>query len=198
MGGHDPYSSSKGCAELVSSAFRRSFLKNSEIGMATARAGNVIGGGDWAKDRLVPDILRALQAGEPVLIRNPHAIRPWQHVLEPLSGYLLLAESLHAHGQVYAEGWNFGPRDEDAQSVQWIAEHLCEGWGVGASWALQPGDHPHEASYMKLDISKARQRLQWAPRWSLKTALKQVTEWHQAWLSRQDMRAVCLYQISKY
>ena len=198
MGGHDPYSNSKGCAELVSSAFRRSFLKNSGIKLATARAGNVIGGGDWAKDRLVPDILRALQAGKPVLIRNPHAVRPWQHVLEPLSGYLLLAESLHTHGQVYAEGWNFGPRDEDARPVQWIVEHMCKEWDEGASWAMQPGDHPHEASYLKLDISKALQRLQWAPRWSLETALKQITEWHQAWLSRQDMRAVCLNQISEY
>ena len=198
MGGHDPYSNSKGCAELVSSAFRRSFLKNSCIKLATARAGNVIGGGDWAKDRLVPDILRALQAGKPVLIRNPHAVRPWQHVLEPLSGYLLLAESLYTQGQVYAEGWNFGPRDEDSRPVQWIVEHMCKEWDDGASWALQPGDHPHEASYLKLDISKALQRLQWAPRWSLETALKHITEWHQAWLSRQDMSAFCLKQISEY
>lgn len=198
MGGHDPYSNSKGCAELVSSAFRRSFLKNSGIAMATARAGNVIGGGDWAKDRLVPDVLRALQTGKPVLIRNPHAIRPWQHVLEPLSGYLLLAENLYTQGQVYAEGWNFGPRDEDVRPVQWIVEHMCDVWDDGASWTLQAGDHPHEASYLKLDISKALQRLQWAPRWSLETALKFITEWHHAWLSHQDMRAVCLNQISQY
>ncbi|WP_374587308.1 CDP-glucose 4,6-dehydratase [Ideonella dechloratans] len=198
MGGHDPYSNSKGCAELVSSAYRKSFLKDAGIPMATARAGNVIGGGDWALDRLVPDILRALQAQEPVLIRNPHAIRPWQHVLEPLSGYLLLAEQLYTQGQTAAEGWNFGPRDEDARPVQWIVEHLCACWGNGASWTLQPGEHPHEANFLKLDISKARQRLQWAPRWSLETALTHITAWHQAWLAGHDMRALCLNQISQY
>jgi CDP-glucose 4,6-dehydratase len=198
MGGHDPYSNSKGCAELVSSAYRKSFLKEAGIAMATARAGNVIGGGDWALDRLLPDILRALQDKQPVLIRHPHAIRPWQHVLEPLSGYLLLAERLYTQGQADAEGWNFGPRDEDARPVQWIVEYLCESWGDGASWTLQPGDHPHEAGFLKLDISKAHQRLQWAPRWSLETALTRITEWHQAWLAGQDMRALCLNQISQY
>lgn len=198
MGGYDPYSNSKGCAELVSSAYRKSFLKDAGIAMATARAGNVIGGGDWALDRLVPDILRALEKREPVLIRSPHAIRPWQHVLEPLSGYLLLAERLYTGGQADAEGWNFGPRDEDARPVQWIVEHLCDNWGNGASWTLQSGNHPHEANFLKLDISKARQRLLWAPRWSLETALKQITEWHQAWLDGKDMRAVCLNQITQY
>ncbi len=198
MGGHDPYSSSKGCAELVSSAYRKSFLKEAGIGMATARAGNVIGGGDWALDRLVPDTLLALEKGQPVQIRNPHAIRPWQHVLEPLSGYLLLAEKLHEHGQAFAEGWNFGPQDEDARPVQWIVEQLCQTWGQGASWKLQPGQHPHEASYLKLDISKAKQRLRWTPRWSLNTALTHITDWHQAWLRGQDMRSLCLSQISQY
>ncbi len=198
MGGHDPYSNSKGCAELVSSAYRKSFLQKAGIAMATGRAGNVIGGGDWALDRLVPDILRALEKRRSVLIRNPHAIRPWQHVLEPLSGYLQLAERLYLHGQLDAEGWNFGPRDEDARPVQWIVEHLCEYWGDGASWALQPGDHPHEASFLKLDISKARQRLHWTPRWSLEVALKQITEWHQALLQGQDMHIVCLNQIDQY
>lgn len=198
MGGHDPYSNSKGCAELVSSAYRKSFLKDAGIAMATARAGNVIGGGDWALDRLVPDTLLALEKGQPVQIRNPHAIRPWQHVLEPLSGYLLLAERLHEQGQAFAEGWNFGPRDEDARPVQWIVEHLCNTWGQGASWQLQAGDHPHEATYLKLDISKAKQRLQWTPLWSLETALSQISEWHQAWLGGQDMRAVCLNQINQY
>lgn len=198
MGGHDPYSSSKGCAELVSSAYRRSFLKDAGISMATARAGNVIGGGDWALDRLVPDILSALERGNPVLIRNPHAIRPWQHVLEPLSGYLLLAERLYEYGHADAEAWNFGPRDEDARPVQWIVEHLCDGWGNGASWSLQPGDHPHEAGYLKLDISKARQRLHWAPRWSLETTLLLISDWHKAWLDGSDMRSVCFSQISQY
>jgi CDP-glucose 4,6-dehydratase len=180
MGGYDPYSNSKGCAELVSHAYRASFLETEGIAMATARAGNVIGGGDWALDRLVPDILRALEQDKPVQIRNPHAIRPWQHVLEPLSGYLILAEDLYAHGQSYAEAWNFGPRDEDAQPVQWIVERLCETWGHGASWTQQPGEHPHEAGYLKLDISKARHRLHWAPRWSLQTALAHIGSWHQA------------------
>jgi len=198
MGGHDPYANSKGCAELVSSAYRKSFLKDAGIAMATARAGNVIGGGDWALDRLVPDVLRALERKEAVLIRNPHAIRPWQHVLEPLSGYLLLAERLFEQGQAFAEGWNFGPRDEDARPVQWIVERLCKDWGDGARWALQPGEHPHEASFLKLDISKARQRLQWAPRWSLDTALLRITEWHRAWLQGKDMRTLCLEQITQY
>lgn len=198
MGGHDPYSNSKGCAELVSSAYRNSFLTQAGIGMATVRAGNVIGGGDWAVDRLIPDVLRALERREPVLIRNPKAIRPWQHVLEPLSGYLLLAERLYLHGQIYAEGWNFGPRDEDARPVQWLVEHLCDLWGDGASWSQQPGDHPHEANFLKLDISKARQRLQWTPRWSLEVALKHIIEWHQAWLAGHDMRTVCLTQINQY
>jgi CDP-glucose 4,6-dehydratase len=198
MGGHDPYSSSKGCAELVSAAYRKSYLMEAGIAMATARAGNVIGGGDWAADRIVPDVLRALEKREPVAIRNPHAIRPWQHVLEPLSGYLLLAERLYLHGQVDAEGWNFGPSDEDARSVEWIVEQLCNGWGIDASWAIQPGNHPHEANFLKLDISKARQRLLWLPRWRLETSLKKIIEWHQAWLEGQDMRSVCLAQINQY
>lgn len=198
MGGYDPYSSSKGCAELVSSAYRKSFLQASGIGLATARAGNVIGGGDWALDRLVPDTLKALEQRRPVLIRNPHAVRPWQHVLEPLSGYLLLAESLFEHGQLDAEGWNFGPCDDDARPVQWVVERLCEQWGGGASWVLQSGEHPHEAHYLKLDVSKARQRLRWSPRLPLQTALTQVKEWHQAWLSGSDMQAISLQQITEY
>ncbi len=202
MGGYDPYSSSKGCAELVSSAYRKSFLKDAGIAIATARAGNVIGGGDWAQDRLVPDILLALERGQPVQIRNPHATRPWQHVLEPLSGYLLLAEKLHqqspTQAQSFAEGWNFGPRDEDARPVQWIVEQLCQAWGQSASWLEQPGDHPHEANFLKLDISKARQRLHWEPRWGLDKALEHIIQWHRAWLDAQDMRVLCLNQINQY
>lgn len=199
MGGHDPYSNSKGCAELVSSSYRRSFMQAEGIALGTARAGNVIGGGDWADDRLVPDILRALEKNAPVQIRNPHAIRPWQHVLEPLSGYLILAERLYAvDGAAFAEGWNFGPVDTDARPVQWIVEKICADWGQGATWQLQSGEHPHEATYLKLDISKARQRLHWEPRWSLRAALARITEWHRAWLSGADMRAQCLNQISQY
>ena len=198
MGGHDPYSSSKGCVELISAAYRRSFFAGSGVGLATARAGNVIGGGDWAEDRLVPDILRALQNNETVQIRYPQAIRPWQHVLEPLSGYLLLAEQLFERGQTDAEGWNFGPLDTDAVSVQRIVEHLCDRWGTGASSCLQIGDHPHEAHHLKLDISKARQRLLWRPRWSVDVALTRVVDWHKAWLNGQDMRALCMKQIADY
>lgn len=198
MGGHDPYSSSKGCVELVSNAYRKSFLEGAGIGMATARAGNVIGGGDWATDRLVPDVLRALEKSEPVQIRNPGAIRPWQHVLEPLSGYLLLAESLYKNGQTDAEGWNFGPGDDGARPAQWVVERLCAIWGNDGAWTQQLGDHPHEAGFLKLDMSKARQRLQWAPRWPLETALARIIEWQRAWLVGQDMRAVCLQQITEY
>ncbi len=198
MGGYDPYSSSKGCSELVSSAYRKSFMQASGVGLATARAGNVIGGGDWAVDRLVPDTLKALEQRRPVLIRNPHAVRPWQHVLEPLSGYLLLAESLFEHGQLDAEGWNFGPCDDDARPVQWVVERLCKEWGDGASWVLQPGEHPHEAQYLKLDVSKARQRLNWSPRLPLQTALTLVNAWHQEWLSGSDMQAFSLKQITEY
>ena len=142
--------------------------------------------------------LLALEKHQPVLIRNPNAIRPWQHVLEPLSGYLLLAERLYEKGQAFAEAWNFGPRDEDAQPVQWIVEQLCQLWGNQASWQLQPGEHPHEANYLKLDISKVKQHLHWAPRWTLKQALEYITHWHQSWLQDQDMRALCLQQINQY
>jgi CDP-glucose 4,6-dehydratase len=198
MGGHDPYSSSKGCAELLSSAWRRSFFRDAGIAMATARAGNVIGGGDWATDRLVPDILRALETGQPTLIRNPDAVRPWQHVLEPLSGYLVLAERLFEQGEGFAEAWNFGPSEDDARPVQWIVERLCKDWGSDAQWRLQPGRHPHEAGYLKLDISKARERLQWTPRWDLEVALQHIAKWHRAWRQGEDMRAVCISQISEY
>jgi CDP-glucose 4,6-dehydratase len=199
MGGHDPYSSSKGCAELVTSAYRRSFLAQAGTAVASARAGNVIGGGDWAQDRLVPDILRAFEAGRPVVIRNPHSTRPWQHVLEPLSGYLVLAQRLASDGgQQFADGWNFGPRDEDARPVQWIVERLIQSWGGSAGWRLDGGDHPHEAHYLKLDVSKARAELDWQPRWGLARALVAISDWHRAWLDRQDMRALCLQQISEY
>lgn len=198
MGGHDPYSSSKACAELVSAAYRKSFLKDAQIAMATARAGNVIGGGDWASERLVPDVLHSLQNKQSVAIRNPQAIRPWQHVLEPLSGYLVLAEHLFEFGQVGAEAWNFGPHDEDARQVQWIVERLCERWEDHAGWHIQVGSQPHEANLLKLDISKARQRLQWKPRWSIGTALQHTSDWHIAWLAGDDMQAVCFNQISQY
>jgi CDP-glucose 4,6-dehydratase len=198
MGGHDPYSNSKGCSELVTSAYRSSFLQSNGVAVASARAGNVIGGGDWAADRLVPDILRAFEQGRPVIIRNPHATRPWQHVLEPISGYLTLAEQLYTQGNAFAEGWNFGPKDDDARSVQWIVAHMVNSWGNGASWQQDGGVHPHEANYLKLDISKAKARLGWQPSWPLATALPHITAWHQAWLANDDMKKLCLAQIQKY
>lgn len=199
MGGHDPYSNSKGCSELVTSAYRRSFLQADGIALASARAGNVIGGGDWAVDRLVPDILRAFEKDQPVIIRNPYATRPWQHVLEPLSGYLALAQNLYSEtGKNYAEGWNFGPHDEDARPVQWIVEHLVDSWGNGATWQLDGGEHPHEANYLKLDISKAQARLAWSPSWHLGTALEKITSWHHAWLAGQNMQQLCQQQIAEY
>lgn len=199
MGGYDPYSSSKGCAELVTSAYRRSFMGAGQVALASARAGNVIGGGDWAADRLVPDILRAFEQSQPVRIRNPHSTRPWQHVLEPLSGYLVLAQHLcAADGHRFAEGWNFGPREEDARPVQWIVERMARTWGDDASWALDGGEHPHEAHYLKLDVSKARAQLGWRPAWTLGHALEAITTWHRTWLKGEDVQALCRTQIAEY
>lgn len=203
MGGYDPYSNSKGCAELVTAAYRNSFfnpLKYDEhhVAVASARAGNVIGGGDWAVDRLIPDILRAIEKSEPAVIRNPHAIRPWQHVLEPLSGYLCLAQKLYGSGKDFAEGWNFGPSDNDARPVEWIVEAMVESWGNGASWKLDGGNHPHEAHYLKLDCSKARMKLGWHPRWGLGTTLEKIIEWHRAYLDSRDMKDFTMKQIEAY
>jgi CDP-glucose 4,6-dehydratase len=199
MGGHDPYSSSKGCAELVCAAYRASFFSNPGApAIATARAGNVIGGGDWAEDRLVPDILRAIESGIPVPIRNPLSTRPWQHVLEPLSGYLVLAQAAYEQGGEVAEGWNFGPRDEDARPVQWIVDRMIASWGAAASWEKDKAYHPHEARYLKLDISKARERLGWRPRWNLEETLGKIVSWHRAWIEGHDMRAHCLREIADY
>jgi CDP-glucose 4,6-dehydratase len=198
MGGYDPYSSSKACSELVTAAYRQSFLDKAGVAVATARAGNVIGGGDWAKDRLVPDILRAFENKQPVSIRNPNSIRPWQHVLEPLSGYLLLAERLCTEHKAFSEAWNFGPQDDDAKPVGWIVEAMASKWGKDASWSFDEGDHPHEAHYLKLDISKARQAMGWSPRWTLDKALDHTVEWHTGWLQGNDVRSQCLNQINDY
>ena len=203
MGGYDPYSNSKGCAELVTAGYRSSFFnaeKYAEHGIAlgSGRAGNVIGGGDWAMDRLIPDMLRAIGAGQPVMIRNPHSIRPWQHVLEPLSGYLTLAEKLYTEGPVHAEGWNFGPHDTDAKPVEWIIERMTQEWGAGASWSLDGQDHPHEATYLKLDCSKARGQLGWHPRWDIGQTIAKIVEWHKACDQGADMRAMTLAQITTY
>lgn len=210
MGGFDPYSNSKGCSELVTAAYRSSFFNASTsqqfnsstpqhgAAVATARAGNVIGGGDWATDRLIPDCISALLAGDPVRIRNPHSIRPWQHVLEPLSGYLLLAQRLYESGGEYADGWNFGPADTDAKPVEWIVQQMCAFWGKGARYEIDAGEHPHEAHYLKLDCSKAQMRLGWNPRWNLEKALHSIIEWVNVYSSSGDLRRCCLEQIETY
>jgi CDP-glucose 4,6-dehydratase len=203
MGGFDPYSSSKGCAELVTAAYRNSFFnpaKYSEhqVGLATARAGNVIGGGDWAEDRLIPDILAAFEKAQPVVIRNPHATRPWQHVLEPLRGYLALAEKLHTEGPAFGEGWNFGPHSDDARPVEWIVRQIAQKWSPAASWKIDAGDHPHEANYLKLDISKAHHRLAWQPAMRLEQALGLIVDWARGKQAGADLRALTLAQIQAY
>jgi len=204
MGGHDPYSSSKGCAELLIASYRDSYFPKEKFSdhktaIASVRAGNVIGGGDWAEDRLIPDIIRAVKSASSVHIRNPNSIRPWQHVLEPLDGYIELAEKLFdASGSLYAEGWNFGPKEEDAQAVQWIVEKMTAQWGDGANWVVDDGDHPHEANYLKLDCSKAHAKLNWWPKWSLEKALGKIIEWHKAEQGDADMAAVTMQQIESY
>lgn len=199
MGGHDPYSNSKGCVELITASYRNSFFNTPHAAaLASARAGNVIGGGDWAEDRLIPDILRAFEKGQPVTVRNPQATRPWQHVLEPLSGYLVLAEHLWKNGHQFAQGWNFGPKDEDARPVEWILNYMVDSWGDGAHWQLDRDSHPHEANYLKLDISKARARLNWAPTWNLEKTLSRIVQWHRAFLSGADIQAQCLDEIHAY
>jgi CDP-glucose 4,6-dehydratase len=197
MGGFDPYSSSKGCSELVTAAYRRSFLESAEIQLASARAGNVIGGGDWAVDRLIPDFLRALDSGQVLTIRSPLATRPWQHVLEPLAGYLALCEKLFTEGKAYAEGWNFGPEDADAKPVQWIVEYLCSRV-PGAAWRYDGAPQPHEANTLKLDSSKAKALLGWHARWDLQMALGMTLAWHQAWKEGEDMAELSVQQIREY
>ncbi len=198
MGGHDPYSASKGCAELITSSMRRSFYNEPDSALVgSARAGNVIGGGDWSKDRLIPDIVKAFSVGEEVVIRMPEAIRPWQHVLEPLSGYLLLAERLAGGDRAVAEGWNFGPADSDAQPVGWMVEQMTRRWGEGASFRIER-DGPHEAKLLKLDCSKAQAVLSWQPRTRLDVALEWVIDWYRAQVDGQDMRTVTLQQIADF
>lgn len=203
LGGFDPYSSSKACSELVTAAFRSSYFnptayENHGVAIATARAGNVIGGGDWAADRLVPDIIRSLLAGDVVRIRNPNAIRPWQHVLEPLSGYLTLAQRLYDNGPDFAEAWNFGPLEVDSKPVEWIVRRICQLWGEDARYEIDDGDHPHEAHYLKLDGSKSLSRLCWQPRWSLERALLGTMEWVAAYRNGVDIQKVCKQQIRSY
>ncbi len=203
MGGHDPYSSSKGCAELVTAAYRTSFFHaegsaGRPVAVATARAGNVIGGGDWAMDRLVPDIISAFAQNKPILMRNPNAIRPWQHVMEPLRGYLSLAEHLVAQGVDFAEGWNFGPSEEDARPVEWLVQQMAQRWGGGAHWQFDAKQPLHEAGLLKLDISKAKNRLGWSPVIGLGAALDLVIEWAKQRQNGADARTLTQQQIATY
>jgi CDP-glucose 4,6-dehydratase len=203
MGGYDPYSNSKACSELVTSAYRSSYFNPENfnehgVALASARAGNVIGGGDWAEDRLIPDCIRSLIDKKPITIRNPHSIRPWQHVLEPLSGYLLLAEKLFTEGAKFAEAWNFGPYESDAKPVKFLVERICNQWGENASYVIEDQSGLHEAHYLKLDCSKANNILGWYPKWSLEESIEHIVGWTKAYLSNDDIRSVCYSQIEKY
>jgi len=202
MGGYDPYSNSKGCAELVTSCYRNSYFNVQDYGkshhtlLASGRAGNVIGGGDWATDRLIADIMHSFLNSSPVKIRNPLAIRPWQHVLEPISAYLLLAKKLYNGDTAAAQGWNIGPNDTDIQNVEYIVEQLSSSWG--AKWEVDKAHHPHEANYLKLDCSRIREVLSWYPRWGLDTTLNKIVEWYRSYLSKEDMYDVTVRQINNY
>ncbi len=203
MGGYDPYSSSKGCAELLTAAYRNSFFNPERhdthgVSLASARGGNVVGGGDWAQDRLVPDVMRAALRGQPARIRNPSAVRPWQHVLDPLHGYLILAERLWRNGAEFAGGWNFGPAEEDAVPVRKVADQLVSRWGNGAGWIADPGPHPHEAHYLYLDCSKARSLLGWRPRLAFADALAWTVDWYRGYGRKADLKAICLEQIRRF
>ena len=197
LGGRDPYSSSKACAELVTAAYRESFLRKDNISVATARAGNVIGGGDWAENRLIPDILRAFEAATPVVIRNHSATRPWQHVLEPLSGYLMLAERLFEKPNDYSGAWNFGPYDHNVRSVGWILDKMTNLWPDN-SWRLDSNDRLHEATSLKLDISKASDVLGWKPTWDLVSTLEKIVSWHRCWAGGGDVTAACVNEINAF
>lgn len=203
LGGYDPYSNSKACSELVTAAYRSSYFNPEDyashgVAIASARAGNVIGGGDWAADRIIPDCIRAFLRTEPLLIRNPNAVRPWQHVLEPLSGYLVLAQKLCQDGPRYSGAWNFGPSDSDAKSVEWLVTRLCAKWGTGASYRIDKGIHPHEANYLKLDCSKANSELGWHPQWDMDRAIESIVEWTKGYQENRDIKNICFKQIEDY
>lgn len=198
LGGHDPYSSSKACVELLCASWRESFLRESGIALATARAGNVIGGGDWSADRLLPDILRAWQAEQSLTLRYPRAVRPWQHVLEPLHGYLCLAQALVEQGEAVASAWNFGPDNEGLVSVGELVERLAQRWPGEARWTVEASGQPHEAGLLALDSSRARSRLGWRPRWNLQQAIERTLDWHQAWQAGEDMQTFSRAQIAAY
>ena len=200
MGGHDPYSSSKGCAELVAAAYRNSFFSgpDSQNSIATARAGNVIAGGDWSADRLIPDAIKAFESNQAVRIRNPLATRPWQHVLEPLSGYLILVQQLYSHGSKYSSGWNFGPQDDGNRSVKEVIELMIQQWGGSARWEQDGLEKPYEANLLKLECSKALSQLGWGPKWSLEIAVRKTVEWQKAFQRKEKMLEFSLNQIKDF
>ncbi len=198
IGGFDPYSSSKGCSELITSAYRNSFFQNKKIGLASVRAGNVVGGGDWSSDRLIPDLLRAFESNVSASIRNSDAIRPWQHVLEPLSGYLELAQKTYQEPCKWSGAWNFGPSYENILSVGWVADYMKQKWGGNANWHLLREDELHEARILKLDISKSITYLDWRPKWHLAKTLDNIIQWHKIWLNKEDARQLCLQQIDDF
>ncbi|PHD74975.1 CDP-glucose 4,6-dehydratase [Bacillus sp. AFS043905] len=204
LGGHDPYSNSKACSELITDSYRNAFFAPKEykrhgVALASARAGNVIGGGDWATDRLIPDCIRSVLNGDKIKIRFPNAVRPWQYVLEPLHGYLMLLQRLSEEGPEFAEAWNFGPNDEDIRPVQWIVKQFCQKWGRNATYEIEENFiNPIEAHLLKLDCSKAKQRLRWSPVWDLNTAIDKIIEWNRAFEEKQDLREVSLNQIEEY
>ena len=199
MGGYDPYSNSKGCAELVTSSYRQSYFSDiNKNQIASARAGNVIGGGDWSEDRLIPDAIKAFESGKPLKIRNPLSTRPWQHVLEPLSGYLTLTQLLYESGAEFSSAWNFGPGDEDNRTVEEVIKLLITHWGDSARWEKDGFEQPHEANLLKLDCSKARSKLGWVPRWNLEIATKKTIDWQKSFLAKENMREISLLQIKQY
>ncbi len=203
MGGYDPYSSSKGCAELITAAYTKSYfnpenLEKNGAFIASVRAGNVIGGGDWGEDRLIPDCIRALLGGKPIIVRYPSAVRSWQHVLEPLSGYLLLAQRLYQDGAAFAGGWNFGSDNKDAKPVRWLVDRITKMWGGNVSWEIDQDNNPHEEHCLKLDCSKAKSELGWYPQWDLRLALKNTIDWYKAYCNHEDMLRMTINQIQSY
>lgn len=200
MGGYDPYSSSKGCAELITNAYTRSYFnyRHNDTILASVRAGNVIGGGDWGEDRLIPDCIKALFKEKPIVIRNPDSVRPWQFILDPLYGYLLLAQRLYKDGEKFCGAWNFGPGKKNEKPVKWLVERIIKLWGDGASWVIDKHEHPHEAHCLKLNSLKAKSKLGWYPRFDINLALKKTIEWYKAYQNKEDMYKVSLAQIKSY
>jgi CDP-glucose 4,6-dehydratase len=203
LGGYDPYSSSKACSEIVTASYRNSFFNpanydHHHLAIATARAGNVIGGGDWATDRLIPDIMRSILNNKTINIRSPFAVRPWQHVLEPLHGYLLLADQLYTDEGQSGGAWNFGPSEEDAKSVEWIVDNFCFKWPLGADYKIDKKPQPHEATYLKLDSSKARNILGWKPVWNIEQTIDKIIEFYMVYKENKDIKEICNYQIDQF